>query len=239
LNYKKQLDDIGFNEQQYDEVKKSKSNIESNYHQQREKLIEQKQKQNQIDDKISQQKQTINEENERQKLQKDAENKLSILVLLEEVMIEFKMDLISRIKPQLSSRTSELFRQMTNGKYPSIELDDDYTIMINDNGQYHPIERFSGGETDLANLCLRIAISQEISQRTGGSRTQFIALDEIFGSQDEARKISILQALQGIAKQFRQILLITHVEDVKESLPYVLNVKENSNNTVTVEVEGK
>ena len=239
LNYKKQLDDIGFNEQQYDEVKKSKSDIESNYHQQREKLIEQKQKQTQIDDKISQQKQTIKDENERQKLQKEADNKLSILVLLEEVMIEFKMDLISRIKPQLSSRTSELFRQMTNGKYSSIELDDDYTIMINDSGQNHPIERFSGGETDLANLCLRIAISQELSQRTGGSKTQFIALDEIFGSQDEARKISILQALQGIAKQFRQILLITHVEDVKESLPYVLNVKENSNNTVTIEVEGK
>jgi len=237
-NHDKQLEIIGFSEEQYEKAKKSKSEIESNFYQQREILVRHEQYLNQTEDKIFQQKQAIKEEKEKEQIKKDAENKINSLQLLGNLMIEFKMDLISRIKPQLSSRTSELFRQMTNGRYSSIELDDDYTIMINDRGKSYPIERFSGGETDLVNLCLRIAISQELSQRAGGSRTQFIVLDEIFGSQDEERQANILRSLQNLTNQFRQILLITHIEDIRESLPYVFYIKENDNNTVTVEEEG-
>ncbi len=47
-----------------------------------------------------------------------------------------------------------------------------------------------------------------------------------------------LYALSELSNQFKQILIITHVEDVKEMLPYVLTVKENSDNTVKIETEG-
>ncbi len=105
-------------------------------------------------------------------------------------------------------------------------------------GKAYSIDRYSGGEVDLVNLCLRISISQELSQRAGGSRIQFIVLDEIFGSQDEERQENILRALQNLTNQFRQILLITHIESIKESLPYVLNIQDSGNNTVRVEEEG-
>ena len=39
-------------------------------------------------------------------------------------------------------------------------------------------------------------------------------------------------------RYFKQILIITHVEDVKETMPYVLTVKENSENMVKIETEG-
>ena len=90
----------------------------------------------------------------------------------------------------------------------------------------------------MANLCLRIAISQELAERAGGMQANFIVLDEIFGSQDEGRKNNILEALSELSNQFKQILIITHVEDVKEMLPYVLTIKENSDNTVKIEREG-
>jgi len=60
----------------------------------------------------------------------------------------------------------------------------------------------------------------------------------VFGSQDEERKNNILKALSELSKQFRQILIITHVEDVKETLPYVLTIKENSDNNIEVKTEG-
>ncbi len=237
--YQEQIKQVGFDEKEYDKVKISKDESEEKYHQQKIILVEIKYDLSNIDDKITRQQKDIKDEKSRQEIKKDAEEKVESLKYLESVMNEFKMDLVSRIRPQLSSRTSDLFRQMTAGKYSSIDLDDDYTIWINDQGKPHPIERYSGGESDLANLCMRIAISQELSQRAGGSKIQFIVLDEIFGSQDENRQESILQALKYLETQFRQILLITHIENIKESLPNVFLVKENVDNTVTIEEEGR
>ena len=59
----------------------------------------------------------------------------------------------------------------------------------------------------------------------------------MFGSQDADRKNGIMKALTELSNQFRQILLITHIEDVKESLPFVLNVEEVGD-TVKIEAEG-
>ena len=157
---------------------------------------------------------------------------------LTEVMEGFKLDLISRIRPLLSDRTSEMLGQITDGRYPRVELDENYDMRVEDNGEIFSTERFSGGETDLANLCLRVAISMELAERSGGEQISFIALDEIFGSQDEERKRSILDALQTLSGRFRQILLITLAENVKDALPYVLAVRENPDGLAAITVEG-
>jgi exonuclease SbcC len=101
----------------------------------------------------------------------------------------------------------------------------------------YPLSRFSGGEGDLANLCLRLAISRVIADRSG-SNVDFLILDEIFGSQDQTRKRNIMLTLNQLAKQFHQIILITHIEDVKDFMENVINVKEREDGTsyVTVEV---
>ena len=117
-------------------------------------------------------------------------------------------------------------------------LDEDYEILIEDGGKQFPLHRFSGGEEDLASLCLRLAISQVIEERTGAEGINFIVLDEIFGSQDEARKNNILKALNDISSQFRQIIVITHIDDVKEMLPYAFNVIETSDKSSKIISEG-
>jgi exonuclease SbcC len=106
-----------------------------------------------------------------------------------------------------------------------LELDESYNIFLYDGRASFGIERFSGGEQDIANLCLRVAISQVVAQRTGKPPLQFIVLDEIFGSQDEERKILVLSALQQLSNYFRQIFLITHIDSIKENLPVVLQVE--------------
>ncbi|MDI1495503.1 MAG: AAA domain containing protein [Cenarchaeum symbiont of Oopsacas minuta] len=164
---------------------------------------------------------------------------VNMLTLLENIIKDFRLDLISRIRPSLSHKTSVLLKTMTRGKYSTLELDSEYNIKITDGDQSFGIDRFSGGEIDLANLCLRIAISEELSERAGNSTGGFIALDEIFGSQDSERKINILEQLLVLSNQFNQILIITHIEDVREKLPFVLFIKEGSNGEIFIEKQGE
>ena len=138
----------------------------------------------------------------------------------------------------LAWRTGELLRTLTQGRYAEVELDEDYQLHVRDEGKLFPLPRFSGGEEDLANLCLRIAVSQIIAERGGAAPMNFIILDEIFGSQDATRKGNILRSLKNLSGQFRQVILITHVEDVKDALPYALSVDLQGDGTSHVSVEG-
>lgn len=144
-----------------------------------------------------------------------------------EIMKEFRKGLISRIIPTLSQVATDLIAQLTEGKYSALTLDEGYNIFLEDNGENHKLERFSGGETDLANLCLRLAISKVISERAGTEGMSFIVLDEIFGSQDAFRKRNLLSAFNALSRQFRQIFLITHIDEIKDSLSSIIEVYED------------
>lgn len=161
-----------------------------------------------------------------------------ILTALETVMGEFRSHLISRIRPALASMSSELLGILTEGRYNEIELSENYEISIRDAGEMHRLDRFSGGEKDLANLCLRLAISEIIATRYGTNSFDMIVLDEIFGSQDANRKRALLSTLNGLSNRFKQIFLITHVEDVKEIMGNIIRVSELADGTSTVEVLG-
>ena len=169
----------------------------------------------------------------------DLSKNIAILAKLDNIMNEFRMDLMSRIRSSLSYKTGILLGNLTRGKYPIVELDDEYNIKIKDGNDNFGIDRFSGGEIDLVNLCLRIAISNELAERAGNSTDGFIVLDEIFGSQDSERKTNILEQMLTLENQFKQIILITHIEDVRDKLPYVLFIKEKSNGEIFVEKQGK
>lgn len=167
---------------------------------------------------------------------KGEKNTVRYLGMLSEVMADFRTFLISRIRPTLSSYASDFFGRLTDGKYVEVELDEDYDLLVYDKGESYSIERFSGGEEDLANLCLRLAISEVITERAGGV-FNFIILDEIFGSQDMIRRHNIMKALSGLATKFRQIFLITHVEDVKDDMENILSILENEDGTSSVKLE--
>lgn len=149
---------------------------------------------------------------------------------LDEILVGFKTSLISRIRPALSVYAKELFIELTDGRYEDLELNDEYEIFIFDQGEKFSIERFSGGEKDLANLCLRLAISLLISE-SSGVEFSFIILDEIFGSQDDSRKENILKGLAKLKNRFRQIFLITHIDDIKDSVENLITVLENEDGT--------
>ena len=137
---------------------------------------------------------------------------------------EFKTKLNSKIAPRISQIASQMYATITKGKYQYIEVNNDFDFLIYDEGKCYPIERFSGGEIDLANLVLRIAISKTLSELSGASSVGFLAFDEVFGSQDENRRMEILEAFHTIKEQYRQIFLISHEMEIKEMFERVVEL---------------
>ena len=136
---------------------------------------------------------------------------------------EFKTKINSQITPRISDIASEMFNLITKGRYELIEVDDNFEFYIYDEGKKFELERFSGGEIDLANLVLRIAISQTISE-INGSNIEFLAFDEVFGSQDENRREEILNGFNLLKDKYKQIFLISHEIDIKEMFEKVIEL---------------
>lgn len=180
--------------------------------------------------------QNIEEQQKIMKKMKEKKKEMQHLKMLNDIMTSFRIHVISQIRPTLSFYASELFEGLTDGKYSEIELDENYNLIIYDNGSPYTIERFSGGEEDLANLCIRLAISEVITQRAG-SMFNFIVLDEIFGSQDNIRKQNIIRALNSFSSKFRQIFLITHIEEIKNFMENSMIVYEEENGVSKIKIE--
>jgi exonuclease SbcC len=97
------------------------------------------------------------------------------------------------------------------------------------------MERFSGGERDVMSLSLRLAVSELVANARGRSRLQFVALDEVFGSQDGERREAVMRCLGGLSNVFRQVFVVTHLEDVRDRLDHVLRVDEAADGSSRIE----
>ena len=156
----------------------------------------------------------------------DKLNEIELLRKLSEHLGNFKTEILEKVSPGISREASDLFSRITKGKYESILVDENFDFSIADGGQYYPIERFSGGEVDLANFCLRIAVTKAIMDLSGsGHRLEFLAFDEIFGSQDEERRLEMMLALNYLQEQFRQIYIVSHIESLRDYFPHLLEVQ--------------
>ena len=86
-----------------------------------------------------------------------------------------------------------------------------------------PKRVISGGEEDIANLALRLAISQMIAERAGQPLSLLI-LDEIFGSLDEEHRAAVVELLRSLADRFPQVILITHIDSVRDGFDRIVRV---------------
>jgi len=157
---------------------------------------------------------------------------------LSQLMSQFREHLISRIRPTLADISSKLMEEMSDGRYSMVELDEDYNLRLMDSGSFFGIDRFSGGEKDLANLCLRLSISLSLTESAGLDRS-FIILDEVFGSQDENRKELILKAMVNLKQRFPQILLITHIEDIRDRVDALIELERQPSGWSEVKIIGQ
>jgi DNA repair exonuclease SbcCD ATPase subunit len=146
------------------------------------------------------------------------------LARVADLLTEFRNTVVASVGPRLALQAADLFADLTDHEYDELQVDPDtYQLQVRDNGRVYGLDRFSGSEIDLANLALRVAISEHIHFQSGGS-VGLMVLDEVFGPLDEDRKARMLQALERLRSRFRQVLVVTHDASIKEQLPNAIEV---------------
>jgi exonuclease SbcC len=158
---------------------------------------------------------------ERERSATEAATELALHQELDRALTDLRTELNSTLRPDLSYLASSFLRDLTSGRYTDLELDEDYSATLLDDGD--PKTVISGGEEDVANLALRLAISQMIAERAGQPLSLLI-LDEIFGSLDEDRRTAVVDLLRSLADRFPQVILITHIDSVREGFDRVVRV---------------
>ena len=164
----------------------------------------------------------VEEYDRRAQAVKEQEADLAYHEELDVAYTDLRQMLNDQVRPELSEIASAFLAQLTDGRYTSMEIDDAYNLMVLDEGEEKPV--ISGGEEDIANLVLRLSLSQMIAERAGHPLSLLI-LDEVFGSLDVARRDNVVQLLHHLEDRFEQVILITHIDGIRESLDQVLRVE--------------
>ena len=140
---------------------------------------------------------------------------------LRKAMQAFRTELNQRLRPTLASHATEFLAHLTGGRYTQLELDEEYRFHLMDDGMRKAV--ISGGEEDIVNLCMRLALARLITERAGQPLSLLI-LDEVFGSLDTDRRQNVLTLLNNLRDWFEQILIISHIEEINEAADRTLYV---------------
>jgi DNA repair protein SbcC/Rad50 len=111
-------------------------------------------------------------------------------------------------------------RQESHGKQSGLGLDvfDTYT------GQTRDVKTLSGGEKFNASLCLALGMSDVIQSFQGNISIETMFIDEGFGSLDEESLFKAIDTLIELQQTGRMIGVISHVQELKNMFPAVLQV---------------
>jgi exonuclease SbcC len=151
------------------------------------------------------------------------------------IVTDFRKFVNSSIRPRLAELASEYLADLTDGRYSAVELDEDFTPTVLEDGE--PKRVISGGEEDILNLCMRISLSHMLAERAGQSFS-LLMLDEVFGSLDEGRRGNVLALLEKLRRRFEQIVIITHLDDIKDGVQHLIQVgyDESTGNAYVADV---
>jgi exonuclease SbcC len=156
-------------------------------------------------------------------------------LLIEQALPEIEMK-ANEILGRLSDDSMRLHFE-TQAKYKDEkrkDLRETLEIQVSDGVGERDYEMFSGGEAFRVNFAIRLALSEVLAQRKG-ARLQMLVIDEGFGSQDTQGRQRLIQAINAVKADFAKILVITHLDELKDAFPTHIEVeKTERGSTVTV-----
>lgn len=147
--------------------------------------------------------------------------------------------------PELEAASNELLARMTDGRMhlrlatQSTNVDgstrETLDIEIADELGTRAYEMYSGGESFRINFAVRVALSKMLARRAGAHlRTLFI--DEGFGTQDDTGRTRLIEAINAIQQDFDLILVITHIEELRDAFPvHILVDKTPGGSRITIQ----
>lgn len=107
-------------------------------------------------------------------------------------------------------------------------------ITISDELGTRNYEMFSGGEAFRINFAIRIALSRLLARRAGAPLPTLI-IDEGFGTQDSTGIEKLKEAINSIQDDFERILVITHIEELRDAFPTRIDVvKTDEGSTLSI-----
>lgn len=207
---------VAVSAEQLDAAQRACQEAEQRVEQAGRELIEAGQKASTDSDAVTAARTRLADARERARKLRAARDELRLRAHVADALSALREDASRRARPTLEHETARLLGQITRGRYSAVQMSDSYALEIVDGRALHPLKRFSGGEQNLAALCLRLALSRTLA-RTRGAETGFVLLDEVFGSQDPTRRRALLAQLRALAEaEFRQVFVISHTDDVTE-----------------------
>ncbi|QEL85020.1 AAA family ATPase [Bacillus mycoides] len=148
--------------------------------------------------------------------------------------ISFERYILIEYLEQIVQIANERLRKLSNGQFYlkrservekrnrqsglGLDVYDAYT------GQTRDVKTLSGGEKFNASLCLALGMADVIQAYEGGISIETMFIDEGFGSLDEESLTKAVDALIDLQKSGRFIGVISHVQELKNAMPAVLEV---------------
>ncbi|GBC99468.1 putative DNA double-strand break repair Rad50 ATPase [bacterium HR17] len=90
-----------------------------------------------------------------------------------------------------------------------------------------PYQSYSGGEKFRIDFAVRIALARLVARRAGAA-LRTLVIDEGFGSQDKEGLEAMVDAVQTIAREFDRVLVVTHLEELRDQFPTLIEVTKDS-----------
>jgi len=141
--------------------------------------------------------------------------------------------LIETALPEIEVEANRLLARMTDNRmHVKIEtqketqkgdVTETLEIKISDELGTRVYEMYSGGEAFRINFAIRIALSRLLARRAGAPLPTLI-IDEGFGTQDVAGIEKLKEAINSIQDDFEKIMVITHVEELRDAFPARIDV---------------
>jgi len=164
-------------------------------------------------------------------------------VIYEELALAFgkkgiQAMLIENALPEMEEEANSLLSRMTDNRM-SLKIEsqralkskggeaETLDINIGDELGTRRYEMYSGGEAFRIDFALRIALSKLLARRAGAPLPTLI-IDEGFGSQDAGGRERLVEAINSIQDDFEKILVITHIDEMKESFPVRIEVTKGA-----------
>jgi len=146
--------------------------------------------------------------------------------------------LIEQALPEIEERANELLERLTGGDMRVFfetqkqlksrdALAETLDIRILDGAGERPYDNYSGGEQFRVNFAVRLALSQLLAKRAG-ARLQTLVIDEGFGSQDPNGRQRLVEAINTIQDDFARILVITHIDELRDAFPTRIEVTKTA-----------
>ncbi len=142
--------------------------------------------------------------------------------------------IVETILPELQDETNRLLNRMANGHMhvdlrstrqalSNDNIIETLDIIIRDETGERPYALYSGGESFRVDFAIRVALSKLLVRRAG-TTIDMLIIDEGFGTQDSRGRDGLIEALQSVESDFQTILVITHIDDVRDMFPTRIEV---------------